>query len=152
MKINNRKKAVQLRRIFFMTSAVFGVAALLFFFFDFFGLALISIGVFSLWFVYFLVADYQFIEFSDENNKIRLRFYKAISFGSPKFSEIEFPHNVLKNAFFENSIFGKMSDITLEVKTRRGIAEYPSVSLSALGKADRQKMFNSLNQLLSQSK
>jgi hypothetical protein len=132
-----------------MTSAVFGIAALLFFFYDFFGWALISIGVFSLWFVYFLVADYQYIEFSDENNKIRLRFYKAISFGSPRFSEIEFPHKVLKDAFFDNSIFGKMSDITLVVKTKRGIAEYPSVSLSAVAKSDRQKMFNALDQLLS---
>jgi hypothetical protein len=135
-----------------MTSAVYATAALLFFFFDFFGLALISIGVFSLWFVFFLVADYQFIEFSDENNKIRLRFYKAIGFGSPKFNEIEFPHHVLKDAFFDNSIFGKMSDLTLAVRTKRGVAEYPSISLSAVSKADRQKIFNALDRLLSQIK
>ncbi len=152
MRINNRNRAVKLKRIFFMTSAVFGIAALLFFFFDFFALALISIGVFSLWFVYFLVADYQFIEFSDDDNKIRLRFYKAISFGSPKFNEIEFPQNMLKNAFFDNSIFGKMSDLTLVVKTKRGVAEYPSVSLSAVKKFDRQNIANSINQLLPQSK
>jgi hypothetical protein len=42
-----------------------------------------------------------------------------------------------------------MSDITLVVKTKRGIAEYPSVSLSAVAKSDRQKMFNALDQLLS---
>jgi len=131
-----------------MASALIASAALLFFIFNFFGLALISIGVFSLWFVYFLVADYQFIEYNDENNKIRLRFYKAISFGSPKFSEIEFPHQVLKKVIFDDSIFGKMSDITLIVKTKRGVAEYPSVSLAAVKKEDRQKMADSLNNLL----
>lgn len=151
MRINNKKRAVKLKQLFFLVSVVFAVAALFFFLFDSFGLALLSIGVFSIWYIYFHVADYQFIEYSDENNKIRLRFYKAISFGSPKFNEIEFSHQVLKNAFFDNSVFGKMSDITLVVKTKRGIAEYPSVSLSALSKADRQKMFNSINQLLSQS-
>ena len=152
MKLNNKKRAVKLKRIFFLVSVAFAVAALLFFLFDFFGLTLLSIGVFSIWYIYFHVADYQFIEFSDENNKIRLRFYKAISFGSPKFNEIEFSHQVLKNAFFDNSVFGKMSDLTLVVKTKRGVAEYPSVSLSAVAKADRQKMVNAINQLLSQTK
>ncbi len=151
MRINNKKRAVKLKQLFFLVSVIFAVAALLFFLFDSFGLALLSVGVFSIWYLFFHVADYQFIEYSDENNKIRLRFYKSISFGSPKFNEIEFPHQFLKNAFFDNSVFGKMSDITLVVKTKRGIAEYPSVSLSALGKADRKKMFNSLQQLLSQS-
>ncbi len=152
MKLNNKKRAVKLKQIFFLVSVAFAVAALLFFLFDLFGLTLLSIGVFSIWYIYFHVADYQFIEFSDENNKIRLRFYKAISFGSPKFNEIEFSHQVLKNAFFDNSVFGKMSDLTLVVKTKRGVAEYPSVSLSAVAKADRQKMVNAINQLLSQTK
>ena len=152
MRINNRKKAIKLKRIFFLVSVVFVVAALVFFFLDFIGLVLLSVGAFSIWYIYFHVADYQFIQFSDENNKIRLRYYKAISFGSPKFNEIEFPHNVLKNAFFDNSVFGKMSDFTLFVKTKRGVAEYPSVSLSAMNKSDREKMANSIQQILSQMK
>lgn len=152
MRINNKKRAVKLKQIFFLVSVVLAIAALLFFLFDFLALALISIGVFSLWYIYFLVADYQVIDFSDENNKIRLRYYKAVSFGSPKFNEIEFLHPMLKNAFFDNSIFGKMSDLTLLVKTKRGIAEYPSVSLSAVKKLDRQNIAKSIHQLLSQSK
>jgi len=137
MRINNKKRAVKLKQIFFLVSVVLAIAALLFFLFDFIALALISIGVFSLWYIFFLVADYQFIEFSDENNKIRLRYYKAISFGSPKFNEVEFLQPMLKNAFFDNSIFGKMSDLTWGVKTKRAIADYPSVSLSAVTKSDR---------------
>jgi hypothetical protein len=152
MQINNRKRAVKLKQVFFLVSVVLAIAALLFFLFDFLALALISIGVFSLWYIFFLVADYQFIEFNDENNKIRLRYYKAVSFGSPKFNEIEFLQQMLKNAFFENSIFGKMSDLTFVVKTKRGIAEYPSVSLSAVKKSDRQNIANSINRLINQSK
>jgi hypothetical protein len=128
------------------------VASLIFFLIDLTALALINIGVFSLWYIYFLVADYHVIEYSDENNKVRLRFYKAISFGNPKFNEIEFLHHLLKNALFENSVFGKMSDLTLFVKTKRGVAEYPTVSLSALCKADRQKMANSIHNILLQMK
>jgi hypothetical protein len=150
MRINNKKRAVKLKQLFFLVSVVLAIAALLFFLFDFIALALISIGVFSLWYIFFLVADYQFIEFSDENNKIRLRYYKAVSFGSPKFNEIEFLQQMLKNAFFDNSIFGKMSDLTLVVKTKRGIAEYPAVSLSAVKKSDRQNIANSINRLINQ--
>lgn len=149
MRINNKKKTVKIKRIFFLVSVIFAIAALLLFLFDFIALALICIGAFSLWYLYFHVADYQFIEYSDENNRIVLRYYKAVSLGSPRFNEIEFPHQVLKKVFFDNSIFGKMSDVTLVVKTKRGVAEYPSVSLSAVNFEDRQKMAHSLNALLS---
>jgi len=38
----------------------------------------------------------------------------------------------------------------LVVKTKRGIAEYPSVSLSAVKKSDRQNIANSINRLINQ--
>ncbi len=150
MTINNKKNIVKLKRIFYLVSVIIAVSALLFFLFDMIYLALISLGVFSLWYLYFHVADYQFIEFSNENDRILLRYYKAVSFGRPKYNEIVFPSQYLRKAHFENSLFGEMSDITLVVKTKKGIAEYPSVSLSALGKSDRQQMALSLNHLLQQ--
>jgi hypothetical protein len=152
MRINNKNRAIKFKRTFFLVSVFIAVAALLFFLFKIIGAieaALISIGVFSLWYLYFHVADYQFIEFRNENGRVVLRYYKAISFGRPRFNEIEFPQNMLRKAFFENSVFGKMSDLTLVVKTKRGVAEYPSVSLSALKLEDRQKIAESLNELLS---
>jgi len=153
MRINNKDRAVKFKRTFFLVSVFIAIGALLFFLFDIFdiiGVALFSIGVFSLWYLYFHVADYQFIEFKNENGRVVLRYYKAISFGRPRFNEIEFPQNMLRKVFFENSVFGKMSDLTLVVKTKRGVAEYPSVSLSGVKVEDRQKMAQSLNEILSQ--
>ena len=106
------------------------------------------VGVFTLWFLYFQVSDYQYIEFSNENNKILLRYYKAVKFGKVEFSSIEFPQKMLQKAIFENSIFGKMSDLTLNVKTKRGVAEYPSVSLTAVSMEDRKKIKAILYQIL----
>lgn len=148
MRINNKNRAVKFKRTFFLISVVIAIAALLFFLFDKVGAALLSVGVFSLWYLYFHVADYQFIEFKNENGRVVLRYYKAISFGQPRFNEIEFPQNMLRKVFFDNSVFGKMSDLTLVVKAKRGAAEYPSVSLSAVNLEDRQKMAQSLNELL----
>jgi hypothetical protein len=150
MRINNKNRAVKLKRIFFLVSVVIAIAALLFFLFDFVAFALISVGIFSLWYLYFHVADYQFIEFSNENERILLRYYKAVSFGRPGFNEIEFPKSVLKKALFENSIFGELTDVTLVIKTKKGVAEYPSVSLSAVNKKDRKEMSTALKELLLQ--
>lgn len=152
MRINNKNRAVKFKRTFFLVSVFIAITSLLFFLFnilDLIGAAIISIGVFSLWYLYFHVADYQFIEFRNENGRVLLRYYKAVSFGRPRFNEIEFPQNMLRKVLFENSVFGKMSDLTLVVKTKRGVAEYPSVSLSAVHLHDRQKMAQSLNELLS---
>jgi hypothetical protein len=148
MEINSRKRAVRLKRTFFIGSVVFAVMSLLFFLINLMTPALITIGVFSVWYLYFHVADYQFIEFSTENNRIRLRYYKAISFGGTKYNEIEFQQSALKKVVFENSFFGRNSDVIFYIITQRGVAEYPSVSLSALKKDDRLKMADTLNTIL----
>src|SRR6056297_1017855 len=140
MTISNRKQTVFLRRLFFLVSLAMALAVLAFFLLDYVLYAFIMIGLFACWFLYFQVADYQFIEFSDAGNKVSLRFYKAVNFGKTNYQSIEFPQKILYNAHFEHSVFGKLSDLTLIVKTSRGIAEYPSVSLTALTKEERQKL------------
>jgi hypothetical protein len=148
MRINNRKTATKFKRIFFIISIIIALAALGLFLMDYTIYALASVGVFSLWYLYFHVADYHFIQYKDENDRVVLRFYKAIRFGKPAYSSIEFPKHLLHKAYFENSVFGKLSDLTLEVKTKRGIAEYPSVSLSAVPFEDRKEIEKSLNNIL----
>ena len=140
MKFNNKKQASKFKRIFFLVSIFIALGALGLFLTDYTFYALACVGVFSIWFLYFHVADYQFIEFSSENNKVVLRYYKAVRFGKGEYSSIEFPQNMLHKVYFENSIFGKMSDLTLLVKTKRGMAEYPSVSLSAVPIEIRRQM------------
>ena len=149
MKINNKTKALKFKRLFFLVSVFIALIALVFFLFvDDWIYAIASVITFSLWFLYFHVADYQFIEFSDENNKVILRYYKAVRLGKTAFHSIEFPQQMLKEVFFENSIFGKLSDVTLVVQTKRGTADYPSVSLSAVPEIDRMRIEKALNKIL----
>jgi len=148
MRISNRKTATKYKRIFFLVSILITIFTLALFLLDFTIFGLAGVGVFSLWYLYFHVADYQFIEYSDENGKILLRYFKIISFGSKSYHSIEFPQNIIQNAHFEDSVFGKLSDLTFLVRTQRGIAEYPSVSLSALSFENRKKMQESLYKIL----
>lgn len=147
MNINNKKKASALKKIFFLVSVFIAVVSLILFLIDLL-YGIISVGVFSLWYLYFHVADYHYIEFNDENNMVLLRYYKTIRFGRGEYSSIEFPQNALKQAVFEDSIFGKLSDVTLIVKTKRGLAEFPSVSLSAVPKKDRTAMKTALYDII----
>lgn len=148
MKITNRKAASKRKKLFFLVSVFIALAALALFLFDYTLYALISVGIFSLWYLYFHVADFQYIEFIDENDKIILRYYKAVGFGKREFNAIEFPQKLLHNVHFENSLFGKLSDITFVITTKKGIAEYPSVSLSAVPFEDRLRIRESLHKLL----
>lgn len=148
MTISNKQKTVFLRRLFFLVSLVIAVTALALFLFDYTLYGLAMVGVFALWFLFFQVADYQFVEFNDTNGKVLLRYYKAVRFGKTSFNSIEFPQPMLYSAHFEHSLFGKMTDLTLVVKTRRGLAEYPSVSLTALSKNERRLLQERLLQIL----
>jgi hypothetical protein len=148
MEIKNKNKVVSLRRLFFLVSLAIALAALALFLLDFTLYAIGVVGVFAIWFLFFQVADYKYIEFSDANNKILLRYYKAVRFGKTEFNSIEFPQNLLHNAVFENSMFGKMSDLTLTIRTRRGIAEYPSVSLTALSLDERKELQAALHKII----
>src|SRR5680860_1801803 len=86
MKFNNKKQATKYKRIFFIVSIFIALSALALFLLDYTFFALGCVGIFSLWFLYFHVADYQFIEFSSENNNIILRYYKAVRFGKGEYS------------------------------------------------------------------
>jgi prepilin signal peptidase PulO-like enzyme (type II secretory pathway) len=148
MIVENKSRVVKLKRLFFLVSLIIAIVALVLFLLDFTIYGIACVGVFALWFLYFQVIDYQYIKFSDENNKILLRYYKAVTFGKAGFNSIEFPKRIIQNAYFENSMFGKLTDLTFIVKTKRGIAEYPSVSLTALPKEERKRIQNVLNEIL----
>lgn len=148
MKISNREKAMKYKRLFFLVSVLIAVVSLVLFLIDLTIYGIAMVGVFSLWFLYFHVADFQFIEYNDESEKIVLRYFKVVGFGKGEYNVIEFPKELLQNAQFEHSIFGKLSDITIFIRTKRGIAEYPTVSLSAVPLELRKEIQKSLFELL----
>ncbi|WP_297091917.1 hypothetical protein [uncultured Draconibacterium sp.] len=148
MTIKNPAEVSKIKKIFFLVSIVIALGILALFLLDKVMFALIGLGVFSLWYLFFHVADYQYIEFYDDEAKIVLHYYKAISFGGKAYHSIEFPKNRLRKVVFENSFFGQLTDLTIIIKTKRGVAEYPSVSLAGLKLSDRKRIQESLNSIL----
>ena len=148
MTIKNSEKVLKIKKIFTMVSMAIALGITALFLLDHVLVALAGVGVFSIWYLYFHVADYQYIEYSDDDDKIILRYYKMINLGGKTYNSIEFPKYRFKKANFENSFFGKLSDLTLVIKTDRGIAEYPTVSLAGLNVEDRESIQESLNSII----
>ena len=148
MTIKNTDKVSKIKKIFFLVPILIALGILALFLLDHVMYALAGVGVFSIWYLYFHVADFQYIEFSDDADKIILRYYKVISFTGKAYNSIEFPKYRLRKANFESSFFGKLSDLTLVIKTDRGIAEYPTVSLAGLNIEDRERIQESLNSII----
>ncbi len=117
-------------------------------FMDQVGRALLAAGILVVWFLVFQAIDFQYIYFSTDDDKIILRFYPAVKFGRKEYQTIEFPSNLLHDYTIEKSVFGMVEDLVLLVRTKRGVAEYPSVSMAALSQSDRQKIKRSLQELL----
>lgn len=148
MTIDNLKRIKFIRQLFYMVSTILLAIIFLLFFKDEDGWALITAGILVVWFLVFQSIDFLYIEFGLENGIITVRYYPAVKFGRKEYQTIEFPVNVLHDFKVETSIFGLVNDLTLLVRTRRGIAEYSSLSLAAVPKADQEKIIGILNELL----
>ncbi len=140
MVVTNKKKANVLKRLFFLTGLVMAVFMLAMFLMDENLIAILTGAAFAVWFFIFQLFDFQYIEFIAEHNKIILRYYPAIKFGKKEYSAIEFADYMLHDVEFEKTLFGLATDLTLVVRTKRGIAEYPPVSLAAVKAEDRKKI------------
>ena len=147
MTIDNSERIKHIKRLFYFISVLLvgSFAALMFL--DQTGRALLSAGVLVVWFLTFQAIDFQYIYFSTENGKVTLRFYPAVKFGRKDYQTIEFPAATLHSCNIEKSFFGFVEDLILNVKTRRGIAEYPPVSMAALTRQERESIQKSLQKI-----
>ncbi|NQU85992.1 MAG: hypothetical protein HQ541_09550 [Mariniphaga sp.] len=148
MVISNKKKATALKRLFFLTGLVMAIFMLVMFLRDENLIAILTGAAFIVWFFIFQLFDFQYIEFIIEDDKIVLRYYPAVKFGKKEYNSIEFANNLLHDVQFESTFFGLVTDLVLIVKTKRGIAEYPSISLTAVNSNDRKKIKESLYKIL----
>ena len=110
--------------------------------------AILTGAAFFIWFFIFQLFDFHYVEFIYDKAKITLRYYPAVKFGKKEYNSIEFTEDVLHEARFETSFMGLVHDLSLAIKTKRGVAEYPDVSLTAVSGDDRNRISEILNGIL----
>ena len=106
---------------------------------------LILVGIYFGYALLPVFLNYQYIYFSDDGEKIVIRYFTAGIIGGRK-NSIEISKNEFSGYKSEARFFGLIQSITLFQKLREGIAKYPAVYISALSKEERSKLFRTLNQ------
>ena len=105
---------------------------------------LILVGIYFGYAFFPMFLNYQYIHFSDEEEKIVIRYFTAGIIGGRK-NSIEINKTEFAGYKSEARFFGMIQSIILYQKFKGGIATYPPVYISALSKEERSKIFRALN-------
>ena len=146
MEISNQKRSKYIKRFFILTGLITVAASQLLLWYKN-ELAVIIMAIFfALYVVIFLFANFCYVFFSTDDSKVLIKYYPVISFIKRNYKTIEFSRQSLLNFQIEKGL--GFSDLTIAVKTKRGIAEYPSISLAAMSKAEIEQINSELSEIM----
>lgn len=146
MEISNQKRSKQIKRYFNIIGIVIVLTGL--------GLlwlkndigVIIAVGVFVVYVGLSQFANLCFVSFSTANDKVLIKYYPIISILKKDYGSIEFAQKALVNFRIEKAMGFK--DLEIAIRTKRGIAEYPMISLSALSKVEIEQISNALKDII----
>ena len=150
MEFSNQKKTTTIKRLFNIIGIAIVVVGLILLWMKKDTAVLVTAAIFALYVGAAQFANLCYVFFSTENGKILIRYYPVISFLKKNYESIEFPQETLLNFKIEKGL--GFSDLTIAIRTKRGIAEYPSISLAALSKADIEKIRTTLLEIMKKNK
>jgi hypothetical protein len=150
MEISNQKRSKQIKRSFNIGGIIIVLAGL--------GLlwlkndvgVMIAVGVFVVYVGLSQFANLCYIFFSTENGKVLIKYYPIITIMKKDYGSIEFAQKALVNFRIERAM--GFSDLEIAIKTKRGIAEYPLISLSALSKVEIEQIVDALTEIIRNNK
>jgi hypothetical protein len=146
MTINNQNRAAWIKLFYYVLIFLYLAVSIILIYlqvepiYPIFGA--ISVFVFSI-IVISLLLNLNYIIYQESEEKIILRYYPLHPFHH-QFKSIEIPKKSLSHFDLNQKLFGLRPELILYQKTDRGLAKYPSVSISSLSKSNRAKMINSL--------
>lgn len=146
MEFSNQIRTKKIKRNFNLVVLLFILAAL-YFLWKKEDMITIYIGIGLVVFVVLvLVINFNYVSFSSANGKISVRYYPVITLFGREYSSIDFQHDLLYKYDLKTTF--PFRDLTLTVKTQRGVADYPTVSLTALTKNELNAIRQELETIL----
>jgi hypothetical protein len=146
MEISNQKRSKKIKRAFNVTGIVIVLIGLSFLWMKKDILFMIAIGVFAVYIGISQFANLCYVYFNTDNGKILIRYFPVISILKKEYDSIEFTHQALVNFQIEKSM--GFADLDIVIKTKRGIAEYPTISLAAMSKAEIDQISKTLAEIV----
>ena len=150
MEFSNQKRAKTIKRSFNLGGIVIVAVGLVLLWLKQDTGVLVTAGVFALYVGVAQFANLSYISFSTENGRVLIKYYPVISFLKKNFDEVGFPHQSLLNFQIERGL--GFSDLTIAIRTKRGVAEYPSISLAGLSKAEIEQIRAALLEIMKKNK
>lgn len=156
MKLDNKDAYDRIRGQFVL--AIFIAATLISFsvFYDYLTLyfipisnlayAIIFSSLFIIYIIYRLQLKYHFIIYDDEGDKIIIRYYPVTSFIT-KYISIEIPFDSLYKIEINRTFFNQREELIVHQTTKKGIAKYKPIPLTALTNNQKRDLINALNSL-----
>lgn len=145
MEISNQKRSRKIKKRFNLGVVLLLLPILIFVWQEMDLAALINGGVLILFIVGSQIIGLNYVHYESNNEMIQVRYYPIISFFGKEYSSIEFRKTLLHRAEVKKAFI--FSDLYLEVKTKRGIAEYPPVSLAAMSRNDIRAIMDDLAEI-----
>jgi len=146
MEISNQNRTKQIKRTFNLTGIVIVLGGLILLWLKQDTAVLITAGVFAIFVGIAQFANLCYVYFSTNNGKVLIRYYPVISILKKEYDSIEFTHQSLVNFQIERAM--GFTDLTIAIRTKRGIAEYPSISLAAMSKAEIEQISSALSEIM----
>ena len=153
MIIDNKKRIYQVRIRQFLAAiatailaSLIGVTRLVYP--EFLGLErkywlLLVIGIYLIYFFYFIVIEANYIYFSDHGKKIVLRYFTSAPFNPLKRS-IEIEKEKFGGFEIKTSLFGLKQKVILYQYVKNSKAKYPEVSISLLNNKEKINLIETL--------
>ncbi|MFC2151409.1 hypothetical protein ACFLSE_02695 [Bacteroidota bacterium] len=103
--------------------------------------------LYILYIVFAYVVNYNYFIYNDEGDKLVFRFVSLRPFDNKK-QAIEIHKKDFKGYKFQKSFINFKEDLILMIKTKKGFANYPPISVSALSIKHKNMLIQSLNQFV----
>ncbi len=146
MEISNQNRSKQIKRTFNFIGISIVIVGLIFLWLKNDIAFFIAAGIFAALIMLAQLAKLCYLNFNTSDGKVLIRYYPITSILKKEYESIEFPQQLLFNFQIENSM--GFSDLKIAIKTKRGIAEYPTISLSAMSKAEIEQISNTLSEII----
>lgn len=149
MDFSNKGKVKRLRIILLVIGICCLLAMAFFIFVEMFTELAILAGSFLVVALVVALLNFQFVRITSANNKLIVRYYSIFSVDR-LFQIFEFPVEVLRDVEVRKSFFGLKWKMRFTVRVKKGLADYPWVSLSAISFRDRERLVMELRKLIPQ--
>ncbi|MDP3914271.1 MAG: hypothetical protein Q8R96_11105 [Bacteroidota bacterium] len=150
MEFSNQKRSKQIKRGFNIGGIIIVLTGLVLLWLKNDIGVMIAVGVFVVYVGLSQFANLCYVFFSTENGKVLIKYYPIITIMKKEYGSVEFAQKALVNFRIERAMGFK--DLEIAIRTKRGIAEYPQISLSALSKVEIEQIVDALTEIIRNNK